>query len=151
MNTQIMPLGFTVYTGTECTKYCRYWMDTHSAVKISLSFILLAAVVQYDPVNVSNIFEIIKAKVMNVSRKDIESCIKANTRSTNEDLKHEGWKRVEELAKDSRIWKYDAPLLSREILVVGAPRQLFNYAANILKWVLLNAEKDIRTYPIRSP
>jgi len=90
-------------------------MDTHSAVKISLSFILLAAVVQFDPVNVSNTFEIIKAKIMNVSRKDIESCIKSITSSINEDLKHEGWKRVE-AAKDSRVWKYDEEWLSREIL-----------------------------------
>jgi uncharacterized protein DUF4062 len=66
----------------------------------------LATSEHYDPVSFSDTLEI-KGHIMNVSRKEIQSCMKAITTAAKDELKQEIWKRVEDLAKDSRIWKYD--------------------------------------------
>ncbi|MGB6532644.1 MAG: hypothetical protein WBF33_31470, partial [Candidatus Nitrosopolaris sp.] len=83
-----------------------------------------------------------------VSKQEIESCVNTLTASITDDIKQEVWKHLEELSKNTRIWKHRGTwnLMNKEILV-SVPGKFFNYAVVILKWILQNAEKEIRTYP----
>ena len=83
-----------------------------------------------------------------VSKQEIESCINTLTASITDDVKQEVWKHLEELSKNTRIWKHQGTwnLMNKEILV-SVPGKFFNYAVVILKWILQNAEKEIRPYP----
>jgi hypothetical protein len=99
----------------------------------------------HEPIDISKLTE---RYIKDVSKGEIESCVNTLTTTMKDDVKQEVWRRLEELSKNTRIWKHQRiwDLMNKEILV-SAPGKFFNYAVDILKRILLNAEKEIRPYP----
>ena len=126
----------------------RRFLEAKSVKRSPFGNIVFGANTELADANIHESIDILK----DVSKQEIESCINTLTASITDDVKQEVWKHLEELSKNTRIWKHEGTwnLMNQEILV-SVPGKFFNYAVVILKWILQNAEKEIRPYRILSP
>nr|MDQ6863147.1 hypothetical protein [Thermoproteota archaeon] len=114
--------------------------DVNSRVREGSGENLTIPEINVSPSASSNVFD---ENIIDVSEKEVEPVINTIISATNPNLKQQAWKRLEKIAINKRIWKYDKvwKLLDKEILM-SAPTHYFNNAVAILKWILRNSEKD---------